>query len=75
MEKIIYDGSVTDQKRNPVFALLLEYKKMRKNEIISHIHSWWFDVDGNQIFNQAKDSNLIIQSEHEEWSLTTNKKK
>ncbi len=42
---------------------------MRRNEIVSHIHSWWFDVDGNEMFKQARDSGLIIQTEDKHWSL------
>ncbi len=69
IQEIKYNGTVKDKRINPVFALLLEYKKMRRNEIISHIHSWWFDVDGNEMFKQARDSGLIVQTEDKHWSL------
>jgi len=55
--------------KNPVIALLEKYQQMRRNEIISHIHSWWFNVDGEEMFNDARDSGLIIRLEHGEWSL------
>jgi len=55
--------------KNPVIALLEEYQQMRRNEIISHINSWWFNIDGRETFNQARDSRLIIRLEHGEWSL------
>ena len=69
IQEIKYNGTVKDKRINPVFALLLEYKKMRRNEIVSHIHSWWCDVDGNEMFKQARDSGLIVQTEDKHWSL------
>jgi len=71
MLKIVYAGSVADQKKNPVYALLLEYEKMRENEIISHINSWWYNVDGREIFDQSRDSGLITKMDGH-WSLNHN---
>jgi hypothetical protein len=55
-----YDGSVKDAHRNPVYDLLTQYDKMTENAIVNHIHSWWFNVDGKKIFEQARDSGLIV---------------
>ena len=46
-----YDGTIADEKLNPVYSLLLEYDKMHKNDILSHIQDWWFNADGEKLFN------------------------
>jgi len=72
-----YDGSVKDTKRNPVYDILTRFDSMTENNIINHIHSWWFNLDGKKLFDQARDSGLIVSLpkhhplQHTLWKLAS----
>ena len=59
-----YDGTIADEKLNPVYSLLLEYDKMHKNDILSHIQDWWFNADCEKLFNESVESGIIIKSDN-----------
>lgn len=55
---------------NPVIQLLKKYKDMSEGEIINHITSWWFGLDGEQLLEDAKKSGLIVQNSlTKHWNL------
>ena len=60
---ITYDGTLKDKLINPVYALLIRYKKLSKDDILSDINSWFYGADAEKLFNQAVESKLIAESD------------
>lgn len=46
---------------NPVEIILKKYGKLREDEIIGEIGSWFFVTDARKVFNDAVESKQIIQ--------------
>lgn len=57
-----YDGTVKDDILNPVYAILKQYDKLSRGEILSEITDWNFGADPEKLFNQAVESKLITET-------------
>lgn len=57
-------------EEDPIFLMLTKRPEMSEGEIVCHINSWFFGLDGRELFEEAKNSGKIIKNpDTREWML------